>query len=130
MNAVRYYSRSGNTKEMAEAIADELGIEAVSVDDPKAELTEYVDVLFVGGALYKYGLDEHLSAYLKRLDPDLVGQAVIFSTSWFSKHSIELMVKILLEKGIEMGHGAFYVRGKPNKTQLKAIREFANEHAE
>ena len=130
MNAVRYFSRTGNTKEMAEAIADELGIEAVSVDDPEAVLTEYVDVLFVGGALYKFGLDEHLSSYLNRLDPDLVGKVVIFSTTWFSKRSIELMVNILLEKGIEMDPGAFYVRGKPNKTHLKAIREFANEHAD
>ena len=128
MNAVRYYSRTGNTKAMADAIASAIGTEAVSVDKPEAAINEYVETLFIGGALYGYKLDENLSRFLERLDPDLIGKAVLFSTSWISKHSIELMVKILLEKGIEMDPGAFYVRNKPSRTQLIAIKEFAKEH--
>ena len=58
--AVRFYSRSGNTKLVADAIAGALGISAVSVDAPEAELKEKADVLFVGGALYAYGLDKYL----------------------------------------------------------------------
>ena len=34
--AVRYYSRSGNTKAVAEAIADAAGVAAVSVDQDEA----------------------------------------------------------------------------------------------
>lgn len=55
--AVRYYSRSGNTKAVAEAIAKGAGVQAVSVDAADAKITEPVDVLFIGGALYAYGLD-------------------------------------------------------------------------
>ena len=55
MNAVRYYSRSGNTKLVADAIADAIHVKAVSVDQADAPLTEKADVLFIGGALYAYG---------------------------------------------------------------------------
>ena len=34
--AVRYYSRSGNTKAVAEAIAEAAGVKAVPVDSPDA----------------------------------------------------------------------------------------------
>ena len=53
----------------AEAIARGAGVEAVSVDSPAAPIKEHVDVLFIGGALYAYGLDKHLKEYLKNLDP-------------------------------------------------------------
>ena len=57
---VRYYSRSGNTKVLAEAIAKEAGVKAISVDSKEAEINNKVDVLFIGGALYAYGLDNNL----------------------------------------------------------------------
>lgn len=53
--AVRYYSRTGNTKIAAEAIARAAGTRAVSVDAPDAAIQDPVDVLFIGGALYAYG---------------------------------------------------------------------------
>ena len=58
--AVRYYSRSGNTKAVADAIAAAAQVQAVSVDQDDAAITEPVDVLFIGGALYAYGLDSSL----------------------------------------------------------------------
>ena len=39
-NAVRYYSRSGNTKAVAEAVAQAIGTDAVSVDSASAPLQE------------------------------------------------------------------------------------------
>ena len=65
--AVRYYSRSGNTRVLAEAIAKGAGTEAVSVDKAEAVLNEEVDVLFLGGALYAYGLHGNLKKYLQTL---------------------------------------------------------------
>ena len=69
--AVRYYSRSGNTKAVAEAIAEAAGVSAISVDASDAAITEPVDVLFIGGALYAYGLDSphnsELMSYLAKL---------------------------------------------------------------
>ena len=125
MNAVRYYSRSGNTKLVADAIADAIHVKAVSVDQADAPLTEKADVLFIGGALYAYGLDKHLKSYLESLDPAKVGKAVIFSTSLISRHSIDLIRNALTKKGIAVAPETFYVKNKANEKQLEDAREFA-----
>ena len=89
--AVRYYSKSGNTRAVAEAVAEAVGVKAVSVDTAEADIKESVDLLFIGGALYAYGLDKHLKEYLKTLKKENVKKAVVFSTSWLSKHSVDLI---------------------------------------
>ena len=126
--AVRYYSRSGNTQAVAEAIAEAAGVSAISVDASDAAITEPVDVLFIGGALYAYGLDSHLKDYLKTLKKDDAKQAVVFSTSWISKHSIDLIKKALSEAGISVVSESFYVKNKPNDAQLKATADFARKY--
>ena len=89
--AVRYYSRSGNTKLLADAIAKGLNVNAISVDDKDSKIEENTDILFIGGALYAYGLDKNLKEYLSSIDGSKVNRAVVFSTSWLSKHSIDLI---------------------------------------
>lgn len=128
--AVRYYSRSGNTKLVADAIAEALGTRAVSVDQPDASLTEKTDVLFVGGALYAYGLDRHLKDYISGLDASKVGYAVAFSTSWISKHSLDLIKNALKEKGIRVEDETFYARNRANAKQLEEAKAFAKRMAE
>ena len=82
-------------------------------------------MLFIGGALYAYGLDKHLKSYLESLDPAKVGKAVIFSTSWISRHSIDLIRNALTKKGIAVAPETFYVKNKANEKQLEDAREFA-----
>lgn len=118
-NAVRYYSRSGNTKAAAEAIARAIGTDAVSVDSASASLQQPVDVLFIGGALYAYGIDKHLKAYLGSLTKVQVKKAVVFSTSWISKHAIDLIKDELNRKGIPVEKETLYFRGKPGEKQLQ-----------
>lgn len=126
--AVRYYSRSGNTKAVAEAIAKAAGVPAVSVDTPEAKITEPVDVLFIGGALYAYGLDKNLKDYLKTLKKEDAKKAVVFSTSWVSKHSLDLIRKGLTQAGIPVEAETFYVRSKPSADQLAQAEEFAGKY--
>ncbi|MBQ1472018.1 hypothetical protein [Eubacterium sp. AB3007] len=126
--AVRYYSRSGNTKALADAMARAAGVPAISVDAPEAKLDEPVDVLFIGGALYAYGLDSHLKEYLKTLKREDAGKAVIFSTSWISKHSLDLLRKGLEEAGIPVEAETFYVKSKPSEEQLKQAEAFAEKY--
>lgn len=125
--AVRYYSRSGNTKAVAEAISEAVGADSVSVDDPTAKINESVDVLFIGGALYAYGLDKHLKDYLKTLNKENVKKAVVFSTSWLSKHSVELIKKGLSDNGITVEKEFFYVKNKPSEAQKQEAAVFARE---
>ena len=125
--AVRYYSRSGNTKAVAEAIAKAVGVDAVSVEKAEAQINEPIDVLFVGGALYAYGLDNRLKEYLKTLKKDNVKKAVVFSTSWLSKHSVELIKKGLSENGIAVENDYFYVKNKPSEAQKRDAAVFARK---
>ena len=127
---VRYYSRSGNTKAVADAIAHACNTPAVSVDAVNASLNEPADLLFIGGALYAYGLDSHLKAYLKTLNKDMVKKAAVFSTSWISKHSIDLIVRALKEAGIEVIDETFYVKNRPDASQIEAAKAFAKKYAQ
>lgn len=110
--AVRYFSRSGNTKKVAEYIAEAAGAEAISVDAGNAALTEKADVLFIGGALYAYGIDDKLKKYLETLSSDKVGKAVVFSTSWLSKHALDLIKNALKDKGIQVEDSTLYFKSK------------------
>lgn len=123
--AVRYYSRSGNTKLVADAIAQAAGVQAVSVDAPNAALNEPVDVLFIGGALYAYGIDKHLSSYVRSLDGSKVGKAAVFSSAWLSRHALDLLRKELEARGVQVADKDFFVRSKPNQAQLAEAAAFA-----
>ena len=125
--SVRYYSRSGNTKMLAEAIAKSACVKAISVDSDEAKISEKVDVLFIGGALYAYGLDTKLQEYLSTLNVENVEKAVVFSTSWISKHSVELIKKALKEKGIKVEEEYFYVKNKPTEKQMEEAESFAKK---
>ena len=127
--AVRYYSRSGNTRLLAEAIAGELGVEAVSADSSDAKISGHIDVLFIGGALYAYGLDKRLVSFIRTLDGDMVGRAVLFSTTWLSKHSFDLMRKELEARGIAVAERTFYAKNKPSAERLKEAKAFADDMA-
>jgi len=127
MVAVRYYSKSGNTKLLAEAIGKGAGVIPISVDEDSAKITEDIDVLFIGGALYAYGLDKVMNEYLAGIDGSKVKKAVVFSTSWISKHSIDLIKKALVAKGIEVADETCYVRNKPNEKQLAEAEAFAKK---
>ncbi|MCM1370663.1 MAG: flavodoxin [Clostridium sp.] len=122
---VRYYSRSGNTKSLAQAIAKGVNTDAVSIDKIGALINEKVDCLFIGGALYMYGLDNKLKKYIANLNPENINKAVVFSTSWISKHSIELLKKELTDKGIKVEEEYFYAKNKPTDEELKKAEDFA-----
>jgi hypothetical protein len=82
---IRYQSRGGNTRAMAEVIAESLGLKAEPIDIP---LNEKVDLLFLGGGVYKWDADTQLIDYLGKLDSNKIVQIVPFSTSGGMKKAI------------------------------------------
>ena len=52
---------------------------------------------------------------------------IVFSTSWISKHSIDLIKKALKEKGIKVEEQYFYAKSTPNENELKEAEEFAKK---
>jgi flavorubredoxin len=100
--AIRYQSRGGHVREMAEIIAEGVEVEPISVDDPRAPITKPVDVLFIGGALYKFKLDPSMEAYIKSIPEGMVRKAIVFGSSATTRRPIYLMQERLKAKGIEI----------------------------
>ena len=122
--AIRYYSRGGNTQAMAEALARGAGVEAISIDEPGAEITEPIDLLFIGGALYSFKLDPLFKQYLQGLPEDLVEEAVCFGSSMLTRRPIYLMQEVLKAKGIKLNKQAIWSRNHPNDNLIEAIEYF------
>ena len=76
--AVRYQSRGGNTKAVANAIAKAAGVMAEPILVP---IEEPVDLLFVGGGVYAWDIDRSLKKFLKSLTPETVKSVAAFTTA-------------------------------------------------
>lgn len=128
--AVRYFSRSGNTKKVAEAVAAAAGVRAEECTVPIAGT---VDLLFVGGALYAGALDEALCAFLSGLSAETVGRVAVFGTACSSQTALGPVKKALAGSGIPVEERCFHARGRflllncgrPNQKDLEAAGEFA-----
>lgn len=123
--AIRYFSRGGNVRAMAEAISRATGIEAISIDDPRAAITEHIDLLFIGGALYKYMLDPKLKKFLEDLPEGMIEEAVCFGSSWFTRRPIYLMQDMIKAKDIKLNKQAIWSRNRPNDNLIEVIEYFA-----
>ena len=123
--AVRYFSKLGNTKKIAEAIAQGAGVKAVSIaDDPK--LQEYVDILFLGGAPYANIMAPELREYAESLKAEQVGRVILFTTSNWSRRTVLALHKLLSNNGIKVDKEYFYAHMLHINGRIEAAREFGN----
>ena len=95
--AVRYQSRGGNTKAVAELLAEKFGVQAYPVETP---LGYYVDFLFLGGGVYEWQMDKALRRFIENLDAEKVGEIVCFSTTGYMNSTIEQIKKEAAKKNI------------------------------
>ena len=94
--AVRYQSRGGNTKAVAEVIAQAAGVAALPISEA---IAEPVDLLFVGGGMYAWDIDKSLRAYLTDTDLSMVAKAVVFTTGG-GMDGTGKMAEVLTAKGV------------------------------
>lgn len=127
MKAVRYFSKLGNTKTIAEAIAEGAGVQAVSITDAP-ELDERVDTLFLGGAPYANIMAPELKAYAEKLDKSMVGKVILFTTSNWSRRTVLALKKLLRDKGIEVEDKYFYAHMLHIKGRVEAAKAFGREN--
>lgn len=128
--AIRYFSRGGNTRKVAEAIAQAVQVKA---EDCTVPVAEPVDLLFLGGSVYGFGIDDTVKAYIAGLDAGNIKAVALFGTSAVVKSGNQEMAKLLREKGITVRDkdfhcwGAFTVmhRGRPKDEDLQRAAEFA-----
>lgn len=127
--AIRYYTKTGNTKKLAEAIGSAINVEAKTVDEP---LTEDVDILFLGSAIYAAGIDQKIKDFIQSINVN-VGEVVNFSSAALIESTYGQVKKQVESKGIKMSENEFHCRGafkfvhrgRPNEKDLKDAQEFA-----
>ena len=124
--AVRYFSKLGNTKTIAEAIAEGAGVEAISITD-EPELKTTVDILYLGGAPYANIMAPELRKYAEGLDKERVGKVILFTTSNWSRRTVLALRKLLKAKGIPVDNDYFYAHMLHIKGRINAAYEFGKK---
>ena len=131
--AIRYFTRGGNTKKLADAIAEAVGVEAKTTSEA---LTEDVDILFLGSSVYAYGVDDEVKRFINEIDVK-IGKLVNFSTAALIKSTYKQIAKLLAEKQIPLAEeefackGSFGImhKGKPNADDCREAAAFAKRIA-
>ena len=128
--AVRYYTKTGNTKRLAEAVAEAVGVEALPLNYP---VEEPVDVLFLGNSYYAFSIDPEVRAFIRSLDSGKVGSIVNFGSAAMLNSTWKKVKAEADEKGIPMDEREFHCKGefkgihkgRPNQEDLAAAAAFA-----
>jgi flavodoxin len=130
--AVRYYTKTGNTKRLAEAVAEAVGTEALplssSIEDP-------VDILFLGNSYYAFSIDPEVRNFIRSLDKSKVGKIVNFGSAAMLNSTYKKVKAEADKVGIPVDEREFHCRGefkgvhkgRPNEEDLKAAAEFAKK---
>ncbi len=129
--AVRYYTRSGNTKKLAEAVAAAVGVEALDVT---AALTEKADILFLGCSYYAFDVDEAVKQFIAE-NGENIGKIVCVGTSAMMKSMKKPVAKVADSVGVAVAEEEFHCRGqfmkvhkgRPNADDLAKAAAFAKK---
>ena len=130
--AVRYYTKTGNTKRLAEAVAKAVGVEALPISAP---VTEPVDILFLGNSYYAFSIDPEVRDFVRKLDKSRVGKIVNFGSAAMLNSTYKKVKAEADKVGIPMDEREFHCKGefkgihkgRPNDEDLKAAAEFARK---
>ena len=131
--AVRFYTKTGNTKRLAEAVAKELGVEALPISEP---VNEQVDGLFLGNSYYAFTIDPEVRRFIAALSKDKVGKIVNFGSAALLNSTYKKVKAEADKVGIPMDEKEFHCkgefkglhRGRPDEADLAAAVEFARQY--
>ncbi len=130
--AVRYYTKTGNTKRLAEAVANAVGVEALPISEP---VTDPVDILFLGNSYYAFTIDPEVRRFVASLDKEKVGKIVNFGSAAMLNSTYKKVKAEAAKAGIPMDEREFHCKGefkgihkgKPDAADLAAVAAFAAE---
>ena len=126
---VRYYTRSGNTKKLADAIANTISAEAKDLSSP---LEERADILFLGCSYYAFDVDTEVKRFINE-NKEKIGKIVCFGTSAMMKSMKKPVTKVAEPLGVVVAKEEFHCRGqfgkmhkgRPNMDDLNEASAFA-----
>ena len=131
--AVRFYTKTGNTKRLAEAVAKELGVEALPISEP---VNEQIDVLFLGNSYYAFTIDPEVRRFIAALSKDKVGKIVNLGSAALLNSTYKKVKAEADKVGIPMDEKEFHCKGefkglhkgRPDEADLAAAVEFARQY--
>ena len=130
--AVRYYTKTGNTRRLAQAVADAVGAEALPITEG---VNEKVDILFLGNSYYAFSIDPEVRDFIRSLDKEKVGLIVNFGSAALLNSTLKKVKAEAQKAGIPVSDREFHCKGefkgmhkgKPDEKDLAAAAKFARE---
>ena len=104
--AVRYYTKTGNTKRLAEAVAEAAGTQALPISVP---VDEPVDILFLGNSYYAFSIDPEVRKFVSSLDKNKVGKIVNFGSAAMLNSTYKKVKAEADKVGIPMDGREFHI---------------------
>ena len=128
---IRYFTKTGNTKKLAEAIAQELNIEAQELSAP---LSEKTDLLFLCNSVYWAGADGSVKKFITE-NKSNIGLLVNVSTAAMIESTYAQIKKIAEKEGVKLSDKEFHCRGKftalhsghPDEADIADVKAFARK---
>lgn len=129
--AIRFFTKSkkGNTKKLADAVSEAVGVDAVDVS---TGLPEKVDRLFLVNAMYAANIDREVKEFLER-NADRIGEVVNMNTAASGASTWKAVKKETDRLGIKLSEKEFHCaaswifinKGLPSEDDFKRAKEFA-----
>lgn len=128
---IKYFTKTGNTKKLAEAITQDLNIEAQELSAP---LSEKTDILFLCNSVYWAGADSSVKKFITE-NKSNIGLLVNVSTAAMIESTYAQIKKIAEKEGVKLSDKEFHCRGKftalhsghPDDADIAAVKTFARK---
>ena len=128
---VRYYSKNGATKKLAEAVAAAVGAEAKTVD---VKLDKYADVVFLGASVYGGKPDASVAAFI-RDNAKNIGKIVVFGSACTGKSTYPAIKSAAAGQAVKTaemffqckGQFWFFNKNRPNDQDCADAADFAKK---
>ncbi len=128
---VRYFTKNGGTKKLADAIANAVGAEAKTVDVP---LEKYADVVFLGASVYGGKPDPAVVKFIAD-NARNIGKIVVFGSACTSKSTFPAIKSAAAGQAVKTaemffqckGQFWFFNKNRPNDQDCADAADFAKK---
>lgn len=128
---VRYYSKNGGTKKLAEAIAKAVDAECKTVDQP---LEKFADVVFLGASVYGGKPDPAVTKFIAD-NARNIGKIVVFGSACTGKSTFPAIKSAAAAQAVKTaemffqckGQWLFFNKNRPNDQDCADAADFARK---
>ncbi len=131
--AVIYYSKTGHSKKIADAVAESLETKALDINT-KPELND-VELLFIVSGIYGGVTAPELNQFAQGISKSSVKKAALITSCLSNRQGQDIVRNVLIKNGIEVAAEEFICRGRllfigfphPDKADISAAISFAKK---